>query len=115
MRTGFMHAGGVSAVEDAAFAHGDDRTRKLWDQPLAQAEIGFENGEIAVVDADDLRAVVQCAFEFCLIVDLKKAVEPCGPGVGEQYLDLFVVERAHDDKDRTSASFTRFGDLHGMN
>src|SRR5688572_25422478 len=90
VRSGRADPGCIGAGGDAAFAHRNDVARKTWNQTLAQAEIGSENCQVAVVDADNPGAVSDRALELTLVVDLEKSVETGDACRVEQYLDLLI-------------------------
>lgn len=98
-------AGGVGGREDAAFADGDDVAGKLRDEALAEGEVGFEDGEVAVVDADDGGAVGDGAFEFGFVMNFEQRVEASGVGGGMEDADFVIGEGANDDEDGAGAGF----------
>ena len=83
VRAAAVGAGGVGGGVDAAFADGDDVLGELWDEALAQGEIGLEDGEVAVVDADQGGILREGAAELGLVVNLEKRVEAGGAGTFE--------------------------------
>ena len=100
---------------DAALADGGNVFGEKRDQALAETEVGFENGEIAVINSDDFRAVGECASEFALVVNFKKRIQSGGLRGGVQRGDFLVVERPHDDENGTGAGLARLQDLNGVN
>ena len=76
-------AGGIGGGVDAAFADGSDVGREKRNETLAQAKVRLERGEVAIVDADDLGTVGECAGELGRGVNLEERVEARGGcGVG---------------------------------
>jgi hypothetical protein len=88
--------------------------RKLRDEPLAQGEVGLEGCEIAVVHADDPRAVGDGAGEVGLVVNLEQRVEAGRGGGGVERGDLGVGEGAHDDEDGAGPGLARLQHLDRM-
>ena len=115
MGTRRTDAGGVGTGENAALAHGDDVFGELWDKAFAQAEVTLEDGEVAVVDADDAGAVSDGAVKFRLGMDFKKGVEPCELGGFEKRGDLGVGKGADDDEDGAGAGLASLKNLDGVN
>ena len=104
-------AGGVGGVPDAAFADGDDVLGETRDEAFAEAEVGLEDGEVAVVDADEVGAVGEGAVELGLVVNFKEGVEAGGGGGGVEVADLGIGEGAHDDEDGAGAGLAGLEDL----
>lgn len=107
-------AGGVGGGPDAAFADGDDVLGETRDEAFAEAEVGLEDGEVAVVDADEVGAVGDGAVELGLVVNLKQSVEAGGGGGGVEVADLGIGEGAHDDEDGAGAGLAGLEDLDGV-
>lgn len=114
MGAGGPHAGGVGAGEDTAFADGDRVAREERDEAFAEGEVGREAGEIAVVDADDFRAVGDGAVEFGFVMDFKQRVEARGGGGGVKRFDFVVGERANDDQNGAGAGLAGLEHLDRM-
>ncbi len=113
--TGGADAGGIGGGVNAAFADGDDVFGELRNEAFAEAEVGLEDGEVAVVDADDLGAVGESAGEFGAVVNLKERVEAGGGRGGVEGGDFLVGEGAHDDEDRAGAGLAGLENLDRMN
>ena len=59
---------------DAALAYGGNVFGEKRDEMLAETEVGFENGEVAVINSDDLRAMGECTSEFAFVMNFKKRI-----------------------------------------
>ena len=64
MGPGRPDARGVGGGVEAALADGCDVGREERDEAFAEAEIGFEDGEVAVVHADDAGTVREGAGDL---------------------------------------------------
>ena len=87
---------------------------KLWDQPLAQGEVGAKHGEIAVVDPDKRRAVGQGAGEIWFVMNLEECIKPGGLGGRGEGFDFLVNERADDDENRAGTGLAGLQHLQRM-
>ncbi len=108
-------AGGIGRGEDAALADSDHVFREKRNQTLAEGEVGFKDRQIAVVHADDFRAVRNRASDFGLRMNLEKRVESGGTRGAGQRPDFIVGQRAHDDQDGAGAGFAGLQHLDRMN
>ena len=79
---GSVDAGGIGGGVNTALADRDHGFRKLRDEAFTEAEVGLEDGEVAVVDADDFRVVGEGPGELGGGVNFEKGVEPGGIGGG---------------------------------
>jgi hypothetical protein len=79
--------------------------RETRDQALAEREVRPEDGQVAVVDADDRGAVRRGAGDLVLRVHLEERLEPCCVGRAVEHPDLLVAESPDDDEDRARARF----------
>ena len=83
MGPGATRSYGIGRGGYAAFAHGNHVAGELGNQAFAQSEVGGEDREVAIVDADDAGPLGHGAGEFGLGVNLEERVEARGGcGVG---------------------------------
>ena len=104
----------VGGGEDAAFADDDAVGRDERRELLADAERHLEGAQVAVVDADELRAERQRALEFGAVVDLDQHVHAEPVGGVDQRARLRVGDARHDDEDAIGAPGARLEHLVGL-
>ena len=114
MGAGGTDAGGIGGGVDTAFANGSDVGREKRNEALAQAEVGRERGEVAIVDADDPGTVGECAGKLGGGVNLEECVQAGGGGGLGQRPDLLVAQSSHDNKDRAGSGGAGLEHLHGV-
>lgn len=107
----FAHAPRVAWRENSAFRNHGATLGNLRAQALSRAQINLEALQIAVVDADEVRAVEERAFQFGFIVNFHQNVHSKPLGRAFELPDFPIFERTHNQQNAIGARQSRFDDL----
>ena len=100
---------------NSALSHAKTIRRDLLDEAKRRREIDVESAKIAAVDADQVAARIQGAFQFIFCMGLAQNIQIVSVPLLGQHLQLWILKRRDNQQDGIRPMRPRLKNLRSIN